>query len=129
MADSYDPTVIRGDTLRWTMFLRNSSGGTYDLTGSTLKMQVRNGQWPSKLFASYEAGITAGSVMTIPSGVCGGISANAVGNVVVCVGADDTAKFPPYTKVFYDIQEQKNTGDIDTLMSGNITVLPDVTRG
>ena len=129
MADSFDPTVTRGDTLRWSMFVRNSSGGSYDLNGSTLRLQVRNGHWPSKLFASYEVGVTAGSVLTLFGGMTGGISANSSGNILVCIGANDTINFPPYTKVFYDIQEEKNTGDVNTLLSGNIEVLADVTRG
>ena len=128
MADSYDSSVIRGDTLRWTMFVRDSSGGSYDFNGSTLRMHVRNGYAPAKVFASYTTGVTTGSVLTIPNGICGGISANAVGNVVVCVGSSHTENFSPYTKVFYDIQEQKSNGDIETLISGNINVLPDVTK-
>ena len=130
MADSYDPTVIRGDTLRWTMTLLDSSGATYALAGSTLAMQVRSGFFPSKLVASYELGVTSGSQISALDGITGGISANATtGLISVCIGSNYTEKFPPYTNVFYDIEQQiSSSKNTTTLLRGRINTVLDVTR-
>jgi hypothetical protein len=130
MADSYDPTVIRGDTLRWTMSLTNSSGNTYDLTGSTLAMQIRSGYYPSKLLTSYEISITAGSQLETLEGQTGGLSATGTGGVIlVCVGSNYTKNFPAYTNIFYDIEQKTATNNNTiTLLSGRINTVLDVTR-
>lgn len=127
MADSYDPNVVRGDTLRWTMTLKNSSGGTYNLAGSTLSMQVRSGYYPAKLLASYTVGVTAGSTLYTPEGETGGLVASG-GTIVVCVGSNYTKNFPPYTNVFYDIQQKiDSSDDTITLLQGKINTDLDVT--
>lgn len=129
MANSYDVSVIRGDTLRWSLSLKDGSGATYNLTGSTLAMQVRQGHYPAKLLASYTLGVTAGSVAYAMEGITGGLSATGTqGSVAVCVGSNYTKNFPIYTEIFYDLQQQKpSTNDIVTLLQGKIDVSPDVT--
>lgn len=130
MADSYDPSVIRGDTLRWTMYLKNSSGATINLSGSTLTMQIRSGHYPAKILANYSIGATNGSQLFSLDGMTGGLSvASTSGIISVCVGSNYTQNFPAYTPVFYDIQQQITSAkDTTTLLTGKIDTILDVTK-
>lgn len=129
MADSYDPNVIRGDTVRWSMNLKDSAGATYILTGSTLSMQVRSGHYPSNLVASFKLNVTAGTTMAILDGYTGGLAATGTGGVInVCIGSNYTKLFSAYTPMFYDIQEQTNSSNTVTLLQGKINTQLDVTN-
>lgn len=130
MANTFDPTVVKGDTLRWQMALTDSSGVTYSLTGVTLMMQVRKSYYPGPVLASYTLGVTAGSTLYTLDGVTGGLSASATGGICnVCIGSNYTINFPQYSGAFYDIQAIKpNNAGVDTLLRGRINVLPDVTE-
>lgn len=128
MADSYDPTVIRGDTLRWTMSLTDSSGATYNLNGSTLSLLIGKMYDNTSYLVSYVLGITSGTPLTVPDGFTGGISATANGGIaLISIGSKYTAQMPVYTGAFYDVQLQKSSSlDVVTLLRGKINVLPDV---
>lgn len=130
MANTFDPTIVKGDTLRWQMALTDSTGATYDLTGITLMMQVRKSYYPGPLLASYNLYVTAGNTLYTLDGITGGISATATGGYCnICVGSNYTINFPQYSGAFYDIQAIKpNNGGVDTLLRGRINVLPDVTE-
>lgn len=129
MVDPYDLNVIRGDSLRWTANFVDTTGVTYDLTGATLTMQVRNGYYPSALLASYQVSIKSNSTLSSPNGITGGISTTATGGIAyLCIGSTYTVNFAPYTNCFYDIQavQPTNTNTI-TLARGRIQTFPDVT--
>jgi hypothetical protein len=130
MADTYDPTVIRGDTLRWAMRMQDSAGITLDLTNSTLNMQVRSSDYPATLYASYSLSVTSGTNYFVPDGVIGGISATGTGGIaLICIGSTYTQKLPPYTPAFYEIQQiTTDVNDTKTLLRGKINVTPDVTK-
>lgn len=130
MPDSYDPTVVRGDTLRWTMSLTDGSGATFNLTGATLALLVGKRYDNLSYLVNYTIGITAGTGLTAPDGYTGGISASATGGIaLISIGSKYTAQMPVYTGAFYDVQLTKaNTQDIVTLLRGKINVLPDVTE-
>lgn len=129
MADSYDLSVIRGDTVRWNMNLKDSAGATYILTGSTLSMQVRSGHYPANLVASYSIYIGAGTTLATLNGTTGGIAATGTGGTInVCIGSNYTKLFSAYTPVFYDIQEQTNSSNTITLLQGKIDTILDVTN-
>lgn len=129
MADSYDPNVVRGDTVRWSMNLKDSAGATYTLTGSTLSMQVRSGHYPAKLIVSYVLNVNAGTTLATLDGITGGLAATGTGGIInVCIGSNYTKNFPAYTPVFYDIQEQTNTSNTLTLLQGKINSTLDVTN-
>jgi len=130
MPDSYDPTVVRGDTLRWTVSLTDSSGSTYNLTGATLSMLVGKRYDNTSYLVNYTIGVTAGTTLNTPDGYTGGISATATGGVaLISVGSKYTSQIPVYTGAFYDIQLTKSSSkDVITLLRGKITVLPDVTE-
>lgn len=130
MADTYDPTVVRGDTLRWAMRMINSAGITLDLTDTTLNLQVRSSDYPAKLYASYSLSVTAGTQYSVPDGIEGGISATGTGGIaLICIGSTYTQYLPPYTPAFYEIQQiTTDVNDTKTLLRGKINVTPDVTK-
>jgi hypothetical protein len=110
------------------MAIKNSAGSSYDLTGSTLSMQIRSGYYPSSVLVSYSTGITAGTIISIPEGSTGGLAAATGGSVNICVGSNYTKNFPPYTQIFYDLQQISSGGDTITLLRGKINTILDVTR-
>lgn len=130
MADTYDPTVVRGDTLRWQMALQDASGISYDLTGATLSFQVRKSYYPSAVLFQTSLYVSAGNTLYTVNGVCGGLSATATGGLCnVCVGSSSTISFSPYANPTYDIQAVfPNNSGVTTLLRGSINVLPDVTH-
>jgi hypothetical protein len=129
MVEPYDLNAIIGDTLRWNASFTNSAGNSYNLTGSTLSLQVRNGYYPSKIFVTYTFGVTSGSTLSQANGIVGGISTTASGGVAnICIGSTYTNQFPPYTNVFYDLQASNaSNGDTITLARGAIKPIPNVT--
>jgi hypothetical protein len=131
MSNIYDQTVIVGDSLRWVFSVTGPTGGTYNLSGCTLSMQVRKGYYSAKVLASYSSYITAGSSFYTPEGIIGGISATGTGGyVAITVGSTYTVSFPPNMTIFYDVQAQTiNPIGVETILRGKIDVLPDVTRG
>lgn len=130
MQDTYDPTVVQGDSLRWQMAIQDASGNTYQMTGATLTIQVRRSYYPSSLQYQAQIGVTSGSTLVTLDGITGGLSVNPeTGLCNVCIGSAYTKSFSPYSGAFYDIQAQKpNSSGIDTLLRGRITVLPNVTE-
>ncbi len=128
MAESYDTTVIRGDTLRWTLNWSGLLGSTFNLTGSTLSMSIGKSYDNPSLLVSYEQNVSAGETAISPKGFTGGISSGATGGTMfICVGSTYTKQFPLYSSVFYDIQVTKaSTQDVVTIQNGQINILPDV---
>lgn len=127
MSDTFDPTIIQGDTLRFQLALTDSNGITYDLTGSTLSIEVRKSYAPNgTLVFSASVYPTAGSTLYTPDGISGGISATATGGYVnVAVGSTYSKDFPPYTGVFYGVKVEKPaSAGIVTLVRGRVEVLP-----
>jgi hypothetical protein len=131
MADSYDPTLVAGDTLRWTMAVSGVTGASYNFTGCTLNMQIRKGYYPGKTYLNYTLYVSGSNTFYIPEGFTGGLSTTATGGMVaVTIGSNYTKNFVPYTPVFYDMQVQtSNPQGYETFLRGSITVLPEVTRG
>lgn len=128
MENFYDPNLVLGDTLRWSMSLKNSDGNSYDLIGSTLSMQIRAGYYPSTVLVSYTIGVTSGTTISTPEGFTGGLAAATGGSINICVGSNYTKNFPPYTQIFYDIEQITSASDTITLLRGKINTLLDVTR-
>lgn len=130
MSINFDPTVVKGDTLRWQMALTDSSGSSYDLTGATLSIQVRKSYYPGSLLFNAELNVTAGSQLYTINGISGGLAASATGGLCnVCIGSTYTINFSEYSGAFYDVQVQwPSTSDVNTLLRGKINVLPDVTE-
>ena len=130
MADSFDPTIVKGDTLRWQIALTDNAGATINLTGVTLTVQVRKSYYPGPSLFLSSLNVTAGSQLYTLDGITGGLSATGTGGIVnVCVGSNYTANFSEYSGAFYDLQGQlSNNGGIITYLRGKINVLPEVSK-
>ena len=130
MADTFDPTIVKGDTLRWQMSMTDSSGVTSNLTGVTLTLQVRKSYYPGASLFNSSLYVTSGSTLYTLNGIYGGISATGTGGLVnLCVGSTYTSNFSEYSGAFYDVQGQlPNNGGIITYLRGKINVLPEVTK-
>jgi hypothetical protein len=130
MADSFDPTIVKGDTLRWQIALTDSAGVTINLTGVTLTVQVRKSYYPGPSLFTSSLGVTTGSQLYTINGITGGLSATGTGGIInVCVGSNYTSNFSEYSGAFYDLQGQlPNNGGVITYLRGKINVLPEVTK-
>jgi len=131
MPSSYDTSIVQGDTLKWSMFLKDQGGTAYNLGGCTLSMQVRKGYYPSSLIASYSAYVPVGLTLAeFPEGIVGGLSASATGGTIyIALGATYTSNFSSETTAKYDIQLTNPTGsNVTTILRGSLTILPEVTR-
>ena len=130
MSDTFNPSVIKGDTITFTLSIAGATGAVYDISGSTLSMQVRKSYHPSGLLASYQLYVPAGAPLIPVDGVTGGLAVNlASGMVYVTIGSRYTASFSDYSPSFYDIQlEYPNNAGVITLLRGSIDTLPDVTE-
>jgi hypothetical protein len=130
MSDTFNPTAVKGDTITFSMILSGPTGATYDLTGSTLSMQVRKSYHPSGLLTSYELYVPPGAPFIPVDGITGGLAVDiTTGLIYVSIGSKYTISFSDYSPSFYDIQMQyPNNGGIVTLLRGSIQTLADVTE-
>lgn len=129
MPDTFNPTVVKGDTVTWVMQLSGSTGATYDIGGCTLTMQVRKSYHPSGLLTNYSLYVAPNSPVIPVDGIVGGLAASATGGIIyVTIGSTYTQNFSAYSSSFYDMQMQyPNQGGVITLLRGSIDTLPDVT--
>lgn len=130
MSDNYSPTIVKGDTVTWAMGLCGPTGAIYNLTGTTLTMEIRKSYYPGNEIVKYVQGITDGTQFVPADGVTGGLSVlGTAGIIYITVGSNYTNQFPDYVPVFYDLQlEYPNNGGIVTLLRGTINSLLQVTE-
>jgi hypothetical protein len=104
----YSLMVYRGDTARWTFVLWANAAKTVaaDLTGVAVKSQIRNR--PGGVLV-----LELPCVVTLP---------NTVGIVLT---AAQCAALP--AAAVWDMQLTYPTGDVSTVVSGGVNVVPDVT--
>jgi hypothetical protein len=130
MADTFNPTAVKGDTITFSMVLTGPTGALYNLTGTTFSMQVRKSYHPSGLLTSYELYVPANAPYTPVDGITGGLAIDITqGMLYVTIGSEYTKSFSDYSPSFYDIQlDYPNSGGRVTLLRGSIDILPDVTQ-
>ena len=88
MSDTFNPSVIKGDTITFTLGVAGPTGGIYDLSGTTLSMQVRKSYHPSGLLASYQLYVPSGAPLVPVDGVTGGLAVNLLtGMIYVTIGS------------------------------------------
>ena len=102
---SLDWNVYRGDTARINIILRDESNELMDLTDYEFEGQVKAS--PKDVQSLQEITITK--------------SESAVTLLI-----PDTSNLP--RKAYFDIQSTHSTGDVQTILKGNINVEDDVTR-
>jgi hypothetical protein len=129
MPNIYNPSVVIGDTLVWAFNITGPTGATYNLSGTTLSMQVRKSYYPGSEIVGYVLGISSGTILTSVDGITGGLAASTGGLVYVTVGSNYTQNLSNYVPAFYDIQLQyPNNGGIATILRGTINPISEVTE-
>lgn len=130
MNDSYNLTIVKGDTVTWAMGISGANGQAYNLNGVTLTMEVRKSYYPGNEIVKYELGITAGTPFVAPDGLTGGLAVTGLtGLIYVTIGSNYTNQFTDYVPVFYDVQvKYPNNGGIATILRGTINTLLQVTE-
>jgi hypothetical protein len=129
MAKEQDITVVKGDTARWSSFIYDeTTGSTFNFTDCIIYMQVRNGYNSSTLVANYSKEITQNSILSLPNGLTGGISAATGGTLYLCIGSSYSSNLS-YSRVCkYDVKvHNQSLDDFTTVLKGNIQVLPEIT--
>jgi hypothetical protein len=106
-----DLTITRGDTETVVAVLAQDESGTpIDVTGRTYTSQLRTTQDSSIISASFTCTVTDG----------------AAGEVTCVMSPASSGELDP-GYYYWDLQENAS-GTITTVLSGQVTVLADVTR-
>lgn len=112
-----DFTIYRGDTVALNVTI-TSGGLAYNLTGKSIWFTAKTS------YSQADPGVfqkTLGSGITIVSA--------ANGQCQVVIAATDTNSLGnSKTALVYDMQVKDSSGNIYTVASGNLIVVPDVTR-
>jgi hypothetical protein len=112
MAQPADQDLIltRGDTETLVVTITTDGSTAVDITGRTYKAQIRSTQDSTTIKASFTCVVTSG----------------ASGQVTCTLTATSSAALSAGL-YFWDLEENAS-GVISTILSGNVTVLADVTR-
>jgi hypothetical protein len=116
-AGVYNTVIEKGATFELTVTYKDASGAAVDLSGWTVRMQVRE---------------TPGSASTILTSTGGSptitITGNSAGIISASISATNTAALTPAT-AYYDIEVQNNSsGIVRRVLQGRIVISPEVTR-
>lgn len=109
-----DFQTYQGDTLTFTVTVKNSNGSAYPITGSSSSMKIK------RLSGAEVLSLTVGSGITYT---------NAAGGIMtVTITAAQSAALPTEKVLAYDLQLEQSSGTIiTTLVRGTITVTPQIT--
>lgn len=116
-AGVYNTTIEKGATFSLSITYKDASGNAVDLTGWTVRMQVRETPADSSPILTSEGGSPT-IVMT----------KNSSGVITVTISATTTSTIEVPT-AYYDIEAQETaTGLVRRVLRGRIVVSPEVTR-
>ena len=105
-----DLTITRGDTETLVVTITTDGSTAIDITGRTYTSQIRTQQDSTTIKASFTCTVT-----------------NGAAGQVTCVLSATSSSTLSAGLYFWDLQENAS-GVISTILSGNVTVLADVTR-
>jgi hypothetical protein len=105
-----DLTLTRGDTETLVVTITTDGSTAVDITGRTYRAQIRSQQDSTTIKASFTCVVTSG----------------ASGQVTCTLSATSSSALSAGL-YFWDLEENAS-GVISTILSGNVTVLADVTR-
>ena len=105
-----DLIITRGDTETIVVTIQDDNGTAINITGRTYRAQIRSSQDSTTVRGSFTCTVTSG----------------ASGQVTCVLAAADSATLSPGL-AYWDLEEHAS-GIISTILSGNVTVLADVTR-
>ena len=117
----WDAFIYAGQTFDWTWTVTDDTGQPLDLTGVNVRAQLRQTVTDGTAIATFGTanatvilGGTAGTIRFFQSDTVTAALGAAVGNTQV-------------TAVF-DAEAVEFTGDVSRIISGNWTIVPEVTR-
>ena len=105
-----DLIITRGDTETLVVTITEDGSTAVDITGRTYLSQIRSQQDSTTIKASFTCTVT-----------------NGAAGEVTCVLSSTSSAALSAGLYFWDLQENAS-GVISTILSGNVTVLADVTR-
>ena len=105
-----DLTITRGDTETLVVTITTDGSTAVNITGRTYRAQIRSQQDSTTIKASFTCTVTSGSA----------------GQVTCVLSATSSAALSAGL-YFWDLEENAS-GVVSTILSGNVTVLADVTR-
>lgn len=128
MAYNKDINFTKGDTIRWSQFFRNSDGTTFNFSGSTLYMNVRNSYSSGNIIASYQNYISGSCSPIQPHGYTGGLAGFSGGTLYICIGSTFTSKMKIERTGTYEIKVKTPASNSTiTILKGNLHPLQNVT--
>jgi len=105
-----DLTITRGDTETLIVTITTDGSTAVDITGRTYRAQIRSQQDSTTIKASFTCTVTG-----------------AASGQVTCVLSAASSAALSAGLYFWDLEENAS-GTVSTILSGNVTVLADVTR-
>lgn len=105
-----DLIITRGDTETLVVTITTDGSTPVDITGRTYRAQIRSQQDSTTIKASFTCTVTYGT-----------------SGQVTCVLSATNSAMLSAGLYFWDLEENAS-GVISTILSGNVTVLADVTR-
>lgn len=105
-----DLTITRGDTETLVVTITSDGTTPINITGRTYRAQIRASQDSTTIKASFTCTVSNG----------------AAGQVTCTLSATDSATLPVGI-AYWDLEENAS-GVVSTILSGNVTVIADVTR-
>jgi len=110
MATVYNLAVDQGSDFSTTIQLNTDIGGDRDLSGYSVRGQLRR---------SY------GSTSNVA--FSSNISSSSTGEVTIALSSAATANLK-YGRYVYDVELYTNTGNVERILEGIVTVYPEVTK-
>jgi hypothetical protein len=105
-----DLTLTRGDTETLVVTITADGSTPVDITGRTYRAQIRSTQDSTTIKATFSCTVTSGT-----------------SGQVTCVLSASSSAALSAGLYFWDLEENAS-GVVSTILSGNVTVLADVTR-
>ncbi len=118
MTAKHDIRIRKGDTFVLTVKYKDSEGSAVDLTGSRIRMDLRESQASETALLAFDSALADGSA-TIVDAAAGIFEVRATPtqtrNLSVLIGK-------------YDLEIIDTSGDVTTILEGSAAILNEVTR-
>jgi len=117
-------TIEQGATFTRTLTVKDSGGDEIDITGWTLRGQVRANQFTTDILASFTGTVDPDQVTN-------------KGMAALTISATDTAAIASAKSLrptlknstfIYDVEVEKPGGEVVRLLQGQVTFVPEITR-
>jgi hypothetical protein len=112
MPKNYDLYIYEGDSLRFTITVKDANGMPVGLTGATAKADIKTGYADPTAVASFEC--------SIPDPETGVVS--------LYLSPATTGSLASGSPYIWDFQITESGGDVRTYLTGDVIVTPQVTK-